>query len=99
MLRRLILGIALANAPMSVGSASAQIVDMNTVTCNDLIGFKRDTTFAIVMWLDAYYRDEDDPPIIDFEKLRQKAARLAVYCNQNPTHSLTTAAERIIGSK
>jgi len=51
------------------------------------------------MWLDAYYRDEDDPPIIDFEKLRQKAARLTVYCNQNPTHSLTTAAERIMGSK
>jgi len=52
----MILGIVLANAPMSVGSASAQIVDMNTVTCNDFIGFKRDTTFAIVMWLDAYYR-------------------------------------------
>jgi acid stress chaperone HdeB len=99
MLRRMILGIALINAPMSVGSASAQIVDMNTVTCNDFIGFKRDTTFAIVMWLDAYYRDEDDPPIIDFEKLRQKAARLTVYCNQNPAHSLTTAAERIMGSK
>jgi hypothetical protein len=43
--------------------------------------------------------DKDDPPIIDFEKLRQKAARLTVYCNQNPTHSLTTAAERIMGSK
>src|SRR5260221_14549855 len=96
---RTILATALAGALVSAGSASAQIVDMNTVTCNDFIGFKRDTTFAIVMWLDAYYRDEDDPPIIDFEKLRQKAARLSVYCNQNPAHSLTTAAERIMGSK
>src|SRR5262245_49968730 len=96
---RTVLAIALAITLVSAGSASAQIVDMNTVTCSDFIGFKRDTTFAIVMWLDAYYRDEDDPPIIDFEKLRQKAARLTVYCNQNPTHSLTTAAERIMGSK
>jgi acid stress chaperone HdeB len=86
-------------ALMSVGSASAQIVDMNRFTCNDFIGFKRDTALTIVMWLDAYYRDEDDPPIIDFEKMRQKAARLTVYCSQNPTHSLTTAAERIMGSK
>ena len=96
---RLILSIALVIALMSVGSASAQIVDMNTFTCNDFIGFKRDTALTIVMWLDAYYRDEDDPPIIDFEKLRQKAASLTVYCHQNPSHSLTTAAERIIGSK
>jgi acid stress chaperone HdeB len=96
---RMILGIALAIALMSVGSASAQIVDMKAVTCNDFIGFKRDTTFAIVMWLDAYYRDEDDPPIIDFEKMRQKASRLTVYCSQNPTRSLIDAAEPIMGGK
>ncbi len=64
---RTILVIALAITFMSAGSASAQIVDMNTVTCNDFNGFKKDTTFAIVMWLDAYYRDDDDPPIIDFD--------------------------------
>jgi acid stress chaperone HdeB len=96
---RLISSIAFAIALMSVGSASAQIVDINTFTCNDFIGFKRDTALTIVMWLDAYYRDEDDPPIIDLDKMRQKAARLTVYCSQNPTHSLTTAAERIMGSK
>jgi HdeA/HdeB family protein len=64
--RRIILG-ALASPLMTVGSAFAQIVDMRTVTCNDFIGFKRESTFAIVIWLDAYYQDEDDPPIIDFE--------------------------------
>src|SRR5260370_39216843 len=93
---RMILGVALAIALMTVGSASAQIVNMNTVTCNDFIGFKRESAFAIIMWLDSYYQDEDDPPIIDFEKIRKKAARLTVYCNQNPTHSLTTGAERIM---
>ncbi len=96
---RTILVIALAITFMSAGSASAQIVDMNTVTCNDFNGFKKDTTFAIVMWLDAYYRDDDDPPIIDFDKLAKKGARLAVYCGQNPTHSLTTAAEPIMEQK
>jgi acid stress chaperone HdeB len=96
---RMILGVALAIALMTVGSASAQIVNMNTVTCNDFIGFKRESAFAIIMWLDSYYQDEDDPPIIDFEKIRKKAARLTVYCNQNPTHSLTTGAERIMAGK
>jgi acid stress chaperone HdeB len=96
---RTILATALAITLASAGSVSAQVVDMNTVTCNDFNGFKKDTTFAIVMWLDAYYRDEDDPPIIDFDKLGQKAARLAVYCSQNPTHALTTAAEPIMEGK
>ena len=96
---RIILGVALATALTSAGSASAQIVDMRTATCNDFIGFKRDTTFAIAMWLDAYYLDEDDPPLIDFDKIRKKAARLTVYCNQNPTHSLTAASEPIMGRK
>jgi acid stress chaperone HdeB len=96
---RIILGIALATALMSAGSAFAQIVDMRTASCNNFIGFKRDTIFAIAMWLDAYYLDEDDPPIIDFDKTRQRAARLSVYCNQNPTHSLATAAEPIMGRK
>src|SRR5262249_28428891 len=96
---RTVLAIALAITLVSAGSASAQVVDMNTVTCSDFNGFKKDTTFAIVMWLDAYYRDEDDPPIIDFDKLGKKAARLAVYCSQNPTHALTTAAEPIMKGK
>jgi len=96
---RTVLAIALAITLVSAGSASAQVVDMNTVTCSDFNGFKKDTTFAIVMWLDAYYRDEDDPPIIDFDKLGKKAARLAVYCSQNPTHALTTAAEPIMEGK
>jgi acid stress chaperone HdeB len=97
---RIILVIALATtAVMSAGSASAQIVDMRTATCNDFIGFKRDTTFAIAMWLDAYYLDEDDPPIIDLEKIGQKAVRLTVYCNQNPTHSLTIESAPIMRRK
>jgi acid stress chaperone HdeB len=96
---RIILRIALATALISAGSASAQIVDMRRATCNDFIVFKRDTTFAITVWLDAYYFDEDDPPIIDFDKIKKKAAKLTVYCNQNPTHPLTTAAEPIMGGK
>jgi len=78
--------------------ANAQTVDMNTVTCKDFTSFDKDTTFAIVMWLDAYYRDEDDPPIINFDKMGQKAGKLAAYCRQNPTHALTTAAEPIMSN-
>ena len=93
---RMLAAAVVAGALLAAPTAQAQIVDMNTVTCRDFTGFNKDITFAIVMWLDAYYRDEDDPPIIDFDKMAQKAGRLGTYCARNPTHSLTTAAEPIM---
>ena len=70
---------------------------MNTVTCNDFNGFKKDTTFAIVMWLDAYYRDDDDPPIIDFDKFAKNSEKLGKYCGENPGDGLITAADQVMG--
>ena len=93
---RVLTATALAAALLMAAPASAQVVDMNTVTCKDYSGFNKDITFAIVMWLDAYYRDEDDPPIIDFDKMAQRAGKLGEYCAKNPTHALTTAAEPIM---
>jgi len=86
----------IAAALVAASPATAQVVDVNTITCKDFLAFNKDTGFAIIMWLDAYYRDEDAPAIIDFDKMAQKAGRLAVYCTGNPTHGLTTAAEPIM---
>ena len=69
---------------------------MNTVTCKDFTSMNKDTMFSVVMWLDAYYRDEDSKPIIDFDKMAKKAGKLGGYCATNPSHSLTTAAEPIM---
>ena len=90
------LAAAMLAAWLAVPTASAQVVDMNTVTCKDFTEFNKEMTFSIVMWLDAYYRDEDDPPIIDFDKMAKRAGQLAAYCVTNPRHSLTTAAEPIM---
>jgi acid stress chaperone HdeB len=89
------IAIALAGALLA-SPASAQVLDMNTVTCKDFTELNKDTTFAVVMWLDAYYRDEDSKPIIDFTKMARKAGKLGSYCASNPSHSLTTAAEPIM---
>jgi acid stress chaperone HdeB len=93
---RILIAATCAAALLSAAPASAQVVDMNTVTCKDFTGFNKDITFAIVMWLDAYYRDEDDPPIINFDTMAKRAGQLGAYCATNPTHSLTTAAEPIM---
>jgi acid stress chaperone HdeB len=93
---RILAAASLALALISASPASTQVLDMNTVTCKDFTEFNKDTMFAVVMWLDAYYRDEDDPPVIDFGAMAKKAGRLGGYCATNPKHSLTTAAEPIM---
>jgi len=95
---RILTALACAATLFTTAPATAQTIDMNTVTCKDFTTMDKDTMFAIVMWLDAYYRDEDDPPIINFDKMGQRAGKLGAYCAQNPTHALTTAAEPIMSN-
>jgi acid stress chaperone HdeB len=49
------------------------------------------------MWLDGYYTDEEDPAVVDFDKLKGKAEKLGAYCAANPKMGLMTAAENVMG--
>jgi acid stress chaperone HdeB len=92
---RILTVLACAATLFMTAPATAQTIDMNTVTCREYMELNNDARFALAMWLEAYYRDEDDPPIINFDQVGQKYGKLQGYCRQNPTHALTTAAEPI----
>jgi acid stress chaperone HdeB len=51
----------------------------------------------MLMWLDGYYADEDAPPIVDFDKMAENSKKLGAYCGKNPTHSVITAADKVMG--
>ena len=55
----------------------------------------KDEIRIILAWLDGYYKDEQDPPVIDTETLTASLAKLNEYCAENPTSGLLTAAERL----
>jgi acid stress chaperone HdeB len=87
-----ILAIALSAAP----PAFAQVIDLSTITCKDFFEGNKDRVDFVVAWLLGYYTGEDDPPVIDFAKLKQKAEKLGAYCAINPTHGLVTAADQVM---
>lgn len=76
--------------------ANAQVVDLSTIKCKDFIELPKDTVNAITMWLDGYYTDEEDPAVVDFDKLKAKAEKLNAFCVQNPRMGLMTAAENVM---
>ncbi len=78
--------------------AHAQKLDLSTVTCKQFIESDKDTIALILMWMAGYFADQDDPPIVDFGKMKEDAQTLGAYCAKNPTIGLITAAEETIAN-
>ena len=90
--------IAVVAAALAFASpAYAEKWDLSTVNCQTFLKFDKDTISILLAWLDAYYKDENDPPIIDTDKYQANAAKLGEYCRANPTVGLITATDQVLG--
>jgi acid stress chaperone HdeB len=96
MFRRIAL-VAVAATLAIASPAHAQKWDLATVDCKSFLTFDKNTTNILLAWLDAYYKDEDDPAVIDLEKYLANAQKLGEYCRANPTLSLITATDKLFG--
>lgn len=76
--------------------AQAQKLDLSTITCKQFIEMRQESISLILMWMAGYYADQDAPPVVDFDKMKTDAGKLAGYCAKNPTVGLITAAEETI---
>jgi len=85
--------ILVATALLAAASADAQVVDLSTIKCKDFVELPKETVNAVTMWLDGYFTDEEDPAVVDLDKMRGKAEKLGAFCAANPKMSLMTAAE------
>ena len=88
--------VLVAAALLAAAPADAQVVDLSTLSCKQFIELPKETLNAVTLWLDAYLTDEEESAVIDFDKMKGKAERLAAYCTQNPEMSLMTAAENVM---
>jgi acid stress chaperone HdeB len=94
-----ILSVALVAAVLAVAPpAAGQVVDLSTITCKDFAAAKQEVIFAVMMWLSGYYTKDDDPAVVDFDKIKQKTDKIVDFCKKNPTIGLVTAAEPIMAS-
>jgi acid stress chaperone HdeB len=76
--------------------ASAQKLDLSTVSCKQFLESGKENIAFILMWLHGYWTDEDDPPIVDFDKMKTDAEKLGEYCAKNPASGLITAANEVL---
>lgn len=95
-MQKLFGAVFLAAALMGAPRISAQEIDLSTITCKDFFEGSKDRIDFVVAWLLGYYTGEDDPPVLNFTVLKDKAAKLGVYCAANPSHGLITAADDVM---
>ena len=62
----------------------ADDIDLSTWTCKQFQSASKDDVGVILAWLDGYYKDEDDPPVIDTDKFVANAKKLGEYCAAHP---------------
>jgi len=87
---------ALAGALLTVsGPALATDIDLSTWTCKQFQSASKDDIGVILAWLDGYYKDEDDPPIIDTTQFVANAKKLGEYCTAHPDDGLITATDKL----
>jgi acid stress chaperone HdeB len=78
------------NTPGNAGN-----IDLSTWTCQQFQSASRDDVAAILAWLDGYYKDEDDPPVVDTDRFAADAQRLGEYCAAHPDIGLITATDKL----
>ncbi len=89
--------LVLVGLVLSCTPAFAEKADLSTMTCKAFLASDKDDMKLTLAWLDAYYKGEDDPPVIDFDKLVANAKKLGEFCGANPELGLITATDKLFG--
>ena len=76
-------------------AARAEVLDLSTMTCAKFQASSKDDIGIILTWLDGYYRNENDPPVIDTDKFVARAKKLGEFCSANPSIGLITATDKL----
>jgi len=92
---RLTILTALGCSLLTLAPARAEKIDLSTMTCKQFLSIDKEEMGIILTWLDAYYKGDDDPPVIDTDKFTRNAGKLGGYCAQNPTIGLITATDKL----
>src|SRR5947209_823610 len=80
----------------AAASADAQKIELASMTCKKFSLLAKDAQWTVTSWLDGYYTDEEDPAVVDVDKLKGKTEQLVAFCTENPNANLLGAAENVL---
>ena len=86
-------------AALSLSSvpAHATKLDLSTMSCKQFLESGDDTIKLVLTWMDGWYKGDEDNAIIDTRRVRDNAKKIGTCCRNNPTVSIVTAADEVLG--
>jgi acid stress chaperone HdeB len=95
-MRRTLLVIAAASLGAATLPAAAQIkMDMNKITCQDMLGYNAADRTFLQYWMSGYYNAAANSDILDFKRLETNTAKVLAYCKKNKSMMLSGAINKI----
>ncbi len=92
---KLLASLLVAGAMLCCGPARAENIDLSAWTCKQFMTASKEDVGVILAWLDGYYKEEDEPPVIDTAELVANAKKLGEYCAAHPSDYLIDATDKL----
>ena len=91
-MRRIVLiVIATLASAASVPAVAQMKIDMNKITCKDLLGYNSADRTFVQYWMSGYYNAAANSDVLDFNRLEANTAKVLAYCKKNKSRTLPTA--------
>ncbi|HEY0235558.1 MAG TPA: HdeA/HdeB family chaperone [Afipia sp.] len=75
---------------------SAQIkLDMNQITCGDLLGYSPPNQDFVGYWMSGYYNAAAGRDVLDYNRLQKNGQKVKTYCKKHKTDTLPTAIKKV----
>lgn len=95
-MKRIVFLIALFLPFVLPQPGSAQIkLDMNQVTCGDLLGYSPANQDFVGYWMSGYYNAAAGRDVLDYNRLQKNFAKVKAHCKKNKKDSLPTAIKKV----
>jgi len=69
-------------------------VDMNRITCRDLLGYDSANKNFVAYWMSGYYSASKNNDVLDFQRLQANIDRVIAYCKKHKSDPLPKAINK-----
>jgi hypothetical protein len=93
---KLLATLALIALMTTAAWGTEQKIDLSAMTCSDFVKSDQTKNTLILAWFLGFYGEEEDPQVIDLDRLEQARTQFTAFCKQQPSFRMTVAAEGIL---
>ena len=90
-----IFAFALAAFVAGVTPSRAEVIDVSTIKCSDLIAMSADEASYLLIWLHGYYGGKAEDTTIDLKSFENVAADMGAKCTESPELGIMTAVQQV----